>query len=176
MAYSKTVWVNDNAPALNATNLNKIEQGIYDNANSIDDILTGDNVTLAGNLTLENHASAVGWYDSHNNTTSVTTGSSFTGISASDISLSPGRYVLFASVSWAANTSGVRGVSIGTTITTYDYASATQMAISSSGWTTKQTTSMFLNVTTSTTVRLWAMQSSGSSLSATWNFYAMRIR
>ncbi|MBQ2527536.1 MAG: hypothetical protein II544_02170 [Spirochaetales bacterium] len=32
MAYSKTVWVNDNAPALNATNLNKIENGIYDNS------------------------------------------------------------------------------------------------------------------------------------------------
>ncbi len=35
MAYSKTVWVNDNAPALNAVNLNKIENGIYDNANDI---------------------------------------------------------------------------------------------------------------------------------------------
>ena len=38
MAYSKTVWVNDNAPALNAANLNKIENGIYDNADAIDTI------------------------------------------------------------------------------------------------------------------------------------------
>ena len=30
MAYSKTNWVNDSTPAINATNLNKIEQGIYD--------------------------------------------------------------------------------------------------------------------------------------------------
>lgn len=30
MAYTKTVWVNDNLPAVNATNLNKIEQGIFD--------------------------------------------------------------------------------------------------------------------------------------------------
>ena len=30
MAYQKTTWVNDQAPALNATNLNKMEQGIYD--------------------------------------------------------------------------------------------------------------------------------------------------
>jgi hypothetical protein len=29
-AYSKTIWVNDQAPALNAVNMNKIEQGIYD--------------------------------------------------------------------------------------------------------------------------------------------------
>ena len=41
MAYSKTVWVNDNAPALNATNLNKIENGIYDNAENVDDLLEG---------------------------------------------------------------------------------------------------------------------------------------
>ena len=30
MAYNKTNWVNDSAPALDAANLNKIEQGIYD--------------------------------------------------------------------------------------------------------------------------------------------------
>lgn len=29
MAYTKTVWVNDSVPAINQTNLNKIEQGIY---------------------------------------------------------------------------------------------------------------------------------------------------
>ena len=36
MSYSKTVWVNDNAPALNASNLNKIENGIYDNSVAIE--------------------------------------------------------------------------------------------------------------------------------------------
>lgn len=30
MAYTKTIWVNDSVPALNATNLNKMEQGIAD--------------------------------------------------------------------------------------------------------------------------------------------------
>lgn len=30
MAYTKTTWVNNSEPAINATNLNKIEQGIYD--------------------------------------------------------------------------------------------------------------------------------------------------
>ena len=29
-SYVKTNWVNGQAPALNAANLNKIEQGIYD--------------------------------------------------------------------------------------------------------------------------------------------------
>ena len=30
MAYTKTTWVNDSKPAINAANLNKIEQGIAD--------------------------------------------------------------------------------------------------------------------------------------------------
>ena len=34
MAYTKTTWVNDSKPAINAANLNKIEQGIAD-ANAI---------------------------------------------------------------------------------------------------------------------------------------------
>lgn len=44
MAYTKTSWVNNSAPAINATNLNKIEQGIYDNADAIDNLYfkTGD--------------------------------------------------------------------------------------------------------------------------------------
>ncbi len=42
MSYTKTTWQNDQAPAINATNLNKIEQGIYDN----DVNISGINETL----------------------------------------------------------------------------------------------------------------------------------
>ena len=42
MAYTKTNWQNDQAPAINATNLNKIEQGIFDN----DVNISGINETL----------------------------------------------------------------------------------------------------------------------------------
>lgn len=42
MSYVKTNWQNDQAPAINATNLNKIEQGIYDN----DINISGINETL----------------------------------------------------------------------------------------------------------------------------------
>lgn len=42
MAYSKTVWNNLSAPALNADNLNKIEQGIADAHDLI------ENPTLGG--------------------------------------------------------------------------------------------------------------------------------
>ncbi len=48
MAYSKTNWVNDTTP-INATNLNKIEQGIFDNDDKIGD-LTLLNTTNQGNL------------------------------------------------------------------------------------------------------------------------------
>lgn len=30
MSYTKTTWVNGNTPGIDATNLNKMEQGIYD--------------------------------------------------------------------------------------------------------------------------------------------------
>lgn len=53
MAYTKTTWVNNSTPALNATNLNKIEQGIYDAipvdiVNAKGDIIaaTGDNTAV----------------------------------------------------------------------------------------------------------------------------------
>ena len=38
MSYTKTQWTNDTAPAINETNLNKIEQGIYDNDSHIGDL------------------------------------------------------------------------------------------------------------------------------------------
>ena len=48
MAYTKTVWVNNQAPAINADNLNKIEDGIFNN----DAAITNTNSTVA-NLTTE---------------------------------------------------------------------------------------------------------------------------
>lgn len=38
MSYTKTQWNNDTAPAINEDNLNKIEQGIYDNDSHIGDL------------------------------------------------------------------------------------------------------------------------------------------
>lgn len=41
MAYTKTTWVNNSAPAISAENLNKIENGIYNNAEDCEDLLDG---------------------------------------------------------------------------------------------------------------------------------------
>lgn len=58
MAYVKTVWIDDQAPAIDSINLNHIEQGIYDSHELIDDIIDGTIVvarattaTTAENLT-----------------------------------------------------------------------------------------------------------------------------
>ena len=49
MPYTKTVWVNGTAPAINDTNLNKIEQGIYDALRQDGTTaMTGQIVTVAG--------------------------------------------------------------------------------------------------------------------------------
>lgn len=44
MAYSKTNWVNNTTP-INETNLNKIEQGIYDNSLVVDAVTNTLNPT-----------------------------------------------------------------------------------------------------------------------------------
>lgn len=41
MAYTKTLWVDDQAPAIDAINLNHIENGIYNADKAITDIVTG---------------------------------------------------------------------------------------------------------------------------------------
>lgn len=55
MSYTKTVWVDGAPPAVNATNLNKIEKGIYEN--SIDVALADNNIhTLSERVTAINAA------------------------------------------------------------------------------------------------------------------------
>jgi hypothetical protein len=57
MAYTKTTWVNGSAPAINATNLNKIEQGIADAGPALIQTLTADDMTLytTGNPDTDNN-------------------------------------------------------------------------------------------------------------------------
>jgi microcystin-dependent protein len=52
MTYTKTLWIDDQAPAIDATNLNHIEEGIASATIAVDDILTGSVVVpLAGHAT-----------------------------------------------------------------------------------------------------------------------------
>lgn len=54
MAYTKTTWVDNSAPAIDAENLNKIEQGIYDaHTGKQDRLVSGTNIkTINGNSIL----------------------------------------------------------------------------------------------------------------------------
>lgn len=57
MAYTKTNWINDSVPAINAGNLNKIEQGIYDNSIATEE--NTDNIGDLDNLTTQNKSDLV---------------------------------------------------------------------------------------------------------------------
>lgn len=54
MAYVKTVWVKANPPAVNAVNLNKIEQGIYDAHNAVDTLATNKATAADGQVLMSN--------------------------------------------------------------------------------------------------------------------------
>lgn len=58
MAYTKTNWVNGSSPAINATNLNKIEQGIYDAAAKADAALPASSFNPAAYATAAQGAKA----------------------------------------------------------------------------------------------------------------------
>lgn len=47
MPYTKTTWNSGAAPAINASNLNKIEQGIYDAQNTADSASTSATSALS---------------------------------------------------------------------------------------------------------------------------------
>lgn len=67
MAYTKTTWVNEGPPAISADNLNKIETGIYNNAEDCDDLLNGkinlNTAAAAGTVDGDLYAAitALGW-------------------------------------------------------------------------------------------------------------------
>lgn len=62
MAYNKTLWQNNSLPAINAGNLNKIEQGIYEAHNNIGDL---------SNLDTTNKSNLVGAINEVNNNCSI---------------------------------------------------------------------------------------------------------
>lgn len=67
MSYTKTNWTNNSAPAINADNLNKIEQGIYDNDAAIASANT--NIGTLTNLTTTEKSNLVGAINEVNSNT-----------------------------------------------------------------------------------------------------------
>lgn len=71
MSYSKTDWTNNSAPAINADNLNKIEQGIYDNDAAIASANT--NIGTLTNLTTTEKSNLVGAINEVDGNTDINT-------------------------------------------------------------------------------------------------------
>lgn len=136
--------------------------------------LEGD--TMTGSLTLENHDSPIGWYDGHNATTSIASGTSYSAVSGSAITLSAGRYVITASASFPGNTSGYRGIGFRSGNSNITEGSSIEATIPSTSWTTRISTSLIRNVESSETISLTLVQNSGSALSTEWYIKAIRIR
>lgn len=153
--------------------------GIQGADNERSNALTVDwdgNVKCAGYIIASGHTNPIGWYDTHNNTSSISSGTTYQSISASAISLAPGRYMLFGSARFSGASSGYRGITIFEGNDTIGRAAASQPCIPSSSWTTALNTSCFVAVSSTTTYKLGVYQNSGSSLSTTWDFYAVAIR
>lgn len=72
MAYTPTTWVNNSLPALNATNLNKIENGISTVATNTD--TNTSNIGTLSNLTTTNKTSLVNAINELNASPSIITG------------------------------------------------------------------------------------------------------
>ena len=136
--------------------------------------LEGD--TMSGNLTLENHTGPIGAYSSKNDTSSLSTGSSFTEISGSSMSLTAGRYVVTGSIKFAGNTTGYRGLAFKTSNGVESESSVVVQTNPSASWSTRLASSLILIVENTDTISLAAIQNSGGSLSADWFIKVIRIR
>lgn len=128
-----------------------------------------------GEVTIMGHGSPIGWYDGHNDTTSIASGTNFASVSNSGITLTQGRYILTASATFAGNATGYRGVGFYKS-GVINEGSAIQPCIPSASWTTRVSTSLIRNVSSTETISLALLQNSGSALSTEWYIKAIRIR
>ena len=154
-----------------------IGNGTADDARS--NALTVDwdgNVRANGNFYATGHTNPIGWYDAHNNTTTLSNGTSFVKLSNSDITLAAGRYIITGSVRFNGATSGYRGITIRDSDGSIARANVTQQTIPSSSWTTSLNTTIIYIAQSQTTVSLMAYQNSGSSLGISWDIYAICIK
>lgn len=133
-------------------------------------------VTAAGALTMENHATPVGWYNTISNTVSKATGTSFASISGSAYTPPLGRWLITASARYSGASSGNRGVCIYQGGAVSDSTQVLVPAIQSSSWATNLKTMGYFNADGSTEFRIGLLQNSGSSLSTTYSLTFIRIR
>lgn len=183
MAYTKTNWVNGGPPALSAENLNHIEDGIYNADAEIDQIQADgvfkDNngsVRLPGNIYLEGHSGAVGYYTYLNsNSVSLANATTYTAVPDTTLTLGIGRWIVMGGIRFEGNSTGVRGVCIRSGGSLVSGASQLVQA-PSAAYSARLNCATILDVTSPVNVNLGYIQSSGSALNCDGSIKAIRIR
>ena len=134
------------------------------------------NTKMAGALTMENHATSIGWYNTVSDTVNKATGTSFASISGSAYTPPAGRWLITASARYSGASSGNRGVCIYQGGAVSDSTQVLVPAIQSSSWATDLKTMGYFTADGSTEFRIGLLQSSGSSLSTSYTLTFIRIR
>ena len=165
---------------------NGITKQVYDEENNPDgfeynpsNALTVDwagNIKSAGTLTMENHATSIGWYNTVSDTVNKATGTSFASISGSAYTPPAGRWLITASARYSGASSGNRGVCIYQGGSVVDSTQVIVPAIPSASWATDLKTIGYFNTDGSTEFRIGLLQNSGSSLSTSYTLTFIRIR
>ena len=137
----------------------------------------GGDAYLDGEITVKGHDSSIGWYEGHNDTTSIASGSSYAIVSGSAITLTQGRYVITASASFEGNATGYRGINFKSGTSNIVEGSTITTAIPSTSWATRVGATLIRNVTSAgETISLGLVQNSGTALNTTWFIKAIRIQ
>lgn len=138
------------------------------------------NIKSAGALTMEDHATPVGWYtivpNSSGGTIDKLSGTTFASISGSAYTPTAGRWLIIASARYSGASSGNRGVCIYQAGSVVASSQVLVPAIQSSSWSTDLKTMGYFSADGSTEYRIGLLQNSGSSLSTTYSLTFIRIR
>lgn len=148
--------------------------GIFKDSN--DDVELPGNLNAIGYITIEDHANPIGWYNVKDGSLDKVTGTSFTPITASAITLTAGRWIVLANARYNGATTGNRGVSIYKSNTLIEETQVVVPAIPSTSWATSLTTSAYISTSSDITVNIGLLQNSGSALTTNWKLTYFRIR
>lgn len=152
--------------------------GVFSNTVRTDYLKTinGQSLVGTGDITISGGGSSAAQPVAYNVTGAATSVSSASNKTIAKITIPAGLYVMNAHVSFAANTTGVRKIYIGTTENSYANTRAlADTRPASSHQATMSNINTILAVETQTTYYLNVYQNSGSSLSCSGSLRALRV-
>ena len=139
-------------------------------------------LSVSGAIYAGGHDTAIGWYDAHYDSASIASSTSYDKLADSEITLTPGRYVVTGTASYSGATTGYRAVgfvkrTVGSSADTAIYESRQIVpTIPSTAWRTNVSTTHIISVEENTKIYLTTMQNCGTALSTDWYIKAIRIR